>query len=171
MAETIKEFIKACYNGPAPECAAYEDYQTPEEIRKIFYTLISFAVPDMIPLFAGNDYSFRGQGLFTDFVSGIIPMILSNENDDGTVATRADYSWIAMIDKMFEDIIPRSEEIYNSSYKEALLKHVTNIKNNISAIREMLTYSLLYSDNGFDVEMQIKNLCTFFGNIDIIICV
>lgn len=175
LEDGLKEFIKACYNGPDPESAVADSFSSAKDVRKLLYSILSVAFPDIEPAFINEEGNYSGEGSFENFIQKIVPMLLTVKDEDGNVinnysnvAEAADDKLVNAIDKILENPIKLSEEKHNLAYKNALVKHVQGMKDNISELREAITYSLLYTESGFNVEEQIRNIATFIGNSNIV---
>ena len=75
---------------------------------------------------------------------------------------------IEVIDSIFKKPLEKAESLYGTDYKNNFNKHIETLKANISKARDIVLYGLLYEDGNYSAEMDVKNLTTFIGNIDII---
>ena len=177
--EGLKAFLKACYHGPDPESSAAEYYADAAEVRGVLYGMLYMALgssnPEIIPLLIGEDSQINAPGQFKDLVQVILDMIKTVKDDEGNVVKTyeslselADDKLKDTIDSMFNDKLIKAETLYGNAYKNKLSGHIENVKTNISKVRELVLYALLYEDEPYSAESDIKNLTTFIGNMSII---
>jgi len=176
LEEALKAYLLACYNGSDPECVAFDTYETASQVRSFLYMMASFILPDSYSLLLDDDYNFTAPADFKELVSLIVPKLLLTVKDENnqvvkiynSIGELADDSFINALDLVFEDPINMSRDLFGEQYYNALSGHFGKMKDNVTNLRKLLMYSLLYTDDGFNVEMQVKNVATFFGNINII---
>ena len=179
LEEGLKAFLIACYKGADPEANVDAYYQEPDKTRGVLYMLLSLALasdyPEIPTILMDSDYNMTGGGQFKDLVGIILNMLKTVKDDSGTViktystlSELADDSLKEAIDTMFEEPLAKSQNLYGSGYKNQYMGHIEKAKANISKVRELLLYALLYDDNGFSVEDDVKNVTTFLGNVSIL---
>lgn len=172
--EGVKAIIKACYCGADPDSLLGANFQDPAVVREVITGLV-FAVlasdnPELQTVF-----EMEGHGNFKDFTEAILNMIKKVKDEDGNViktypnlAEMADDKLKEAIDAIFKEPLEKAEGLYGSEYKNKFNTHVDNIKANISKVRTMVLYALLYEGENFNAEKDIKNITTFIGNMSII---
>ena len=173
--ECILEFLKACYNGPDPDSAAVQNFESAKDVRTILYGLTMFISPEISEVFKDDEGEYTASGPFTNFVETILNTIKTEKDENNevvkvynTIGELADTKWLIALDTIFSGPIEVSKQRIGDSYQQMLLYHINNMKKNISKFRELLMSSLLYTKDGFNAEMQVKNIATFAGNIGII---
>ena len=177
--EGLKAYLKACYYGADPDSVMYADYSEPFKVRQSLYTIALLALyssaPDIVSIIQNNKGEIDGSGKFEDLVGIILNIIKVEKDDKGNVIKTynnlgelADFKINEILDFLFGNVIEKSRELYGDGYANDLNEHLTNVKKDISKLREALIYILLYSLDGSDISSNIKTLSTLFGNINII---
>ena len=175
--EGLKAFIKACYYGSDPECEM-TDFEDASKVRATLYTIICFAIssdyPEIVDLLMDENNNLNGHGNFKNFVAIILNILKTVKDDDGNViktytniSELADDKLVEALDSIFEKPLEKSENLYGNDYKNKLNEHINTIKENISKVRKLILYGLLYEDGNFSSEQDVKNLTTFIGNASI----
>lgn len=172
FSEGISAMLKACVYGPEPGCAAASSTDDPIEIRGLTALMLKNIIPELQTILFRDRLTYDPDRSFTDFVGGILPVLLSARDDNGTVvrtypdiASLADDSLRSMLTDIIDDVISCGAAIYGSGYLSDARKQLDTVSDNISRLRELASYALFYSDSGFDTAGNIENLCTFIGNI------
>ena len=185
LAEQVKAYLIACYEGPAEGSPAVQYINDAVSARSALYTILYFtyyldpefqnAVPGLPDLFAYNE-----SGLLTvpapaaKLVKMVLNAVLVEKDEDGSVtaeyslAELADIKDAAVLNKMFYDVYDLCLETFGEEYTETLFGHLETLTDNISMAREMFIYALFYSDGGFDAAKQITTVATLIGNISIV---
>ena len=177
--EGLKAFLKACYNGPDPECSLYDSYENGEQVRSALYVMLYVAMssdyPVIAQLVAGNTFQFDASGELTSLVEAILSMVKTVKDDEGNIiktytnfAELADDKLTLAVDSIFIEILAKAQNIFGEDYKNKLNEHIENAKLNVSKIREAALYALFYDDEPYSIEKDIKNITTFIGNAEII---
>jgi hypothetical protein len=181
--EAVKEFLKACYQGPKEGTNAYENVDD-KGTRMLLYQTMTFALSD-----AGDIKDFLNEAIealnsngeipektFKEFVSAILSMIktVKVENEDpfvySSLADLSDAKLAEYLDEvLLNDMIPKSEAIYGKEYKDDLLFQYLVLRSNITKVREVVSYLFFYNEDGYDVIKTINNALTFVDNISLIL--
>lgn len=173
--ESIKAFLKACYYGVDPESSAYSSYKTPEEARQLLYMTMLFAIasdmPELQDLMMGEGGTIDGHGKFVNFVEALLEKVKVEKDDEGNVVKTyenleelADEKLKGLFDNLLTDAINKSGELYGEEYKKDFQKHVNNIKQNISKVREIICLLFFYTEGGYNIGKSIENTITFIKN-------
>ena len=179
LENSFKSFLKACYYGPDPESEAALYYNDASQVRGVLYALLYMGLgseyPEIIPILMDNNYNLNGKGKFEDFIGVILNILKTVKDDNGyiikkysTLSEMGDDQLIEVIDSIFKKPLEKAESLYGTDYKNNFNKHIETLKANISKARDIVLYGLLYEDGNYSAEMDVKNLTTFIGNIDII---
>lgn len=171
----LKAFIRACYYGSDEESMAYPTYQEPEQARQLLYMIALMAqkidISNLQPLMQSENGKIDGHGRFEDLVKVILENIKNVKNEDGdivktysSIGELADEKLKELLDNLLKNVIIKSEELYGEEYKNDLEKHINNLKQNITKVREKLCELFLYTKGGFDVGKSLENAITFVEN-------
>ena len=173
--ESLKAFIRACYYGVDPESSAYVTYQEPDQARQLLYMTMLMAIgtdmPELEDLMMDQSGKIDGHGKFEDFVALMIEKVKNDESDNkkySTIGELADAKLSSLIDNMLLDAIEKSEELYGKDYKNDLQKQVSNLKQNVTKVREIICALFFYTEGGYDIGKSLENAITFVENAPLI---
>lgn len=180
--EAVKEFLKSCYQGPKEGTNAYDNVDD-KGTRMLLYQTMTYALSD-----AGEIKTFLTDAInalndnevpektFKEFVSAILSMIKTVKVED---QEPIDYSSLAelsdaklkeyMDEVILNGMIPKSETIYGKEYKDDLLAQYNGLINNITKVREIISYLFFYNEDGYDVINTINNALTVVDNLSLIL--
>ncbi|MBQ7241026.1 MAG: hypothetical protein IJS56_06285 [Bacilli bacterium] len=181
--EAVKEFLKACYQGPKEGTNAYENVDD-KGTRMLLYQTMTFALTD-----SGDIKDFLSDAIdalnsdgeipektFKEFVSAILNMIKTEKVEDeepiiySSLADLSDAKLLEYMDEvLLNDMIPKSETIYGKEYKDDLQYNYLVLRSNITKVREIVSYLFFYNEDGYDVVKTINNTLTFVDNISLIL--
>ena len=182
--EAVKEFLKACYQGPKEGTNAYKNEIDDKGTRMLLYQTMTFALSD-----SGDIKDFLNEAVealksngeipektFKEFVSAILSMIktVKVEGEDPIVypslAKLSDAKLGEYLDEiLYNDMIPKSETIYGKEYHDDLLFQYLVLRSNITEVREVVSYLFFYNEAGYDVIKTINNALTLVDNISLVL--
>ena len=181
--EAVKEFLKACYQGPKEGTNAYENVDD-KGTRMLLYQTMTFALSDsgeIKDFLNGAIEALNSNGdipekTFKEFVSALLSMIKTVKVEDGdpivysSLADLSDAKLAEYLDEvLLNDMIPKSETIYGKDYKDDLLFQYLVLRSNITEVREVVSYLFFYNEDGYDVIKTINNALTFVDNISLVL--
>ena len=182
--DSIKAFLKACYEGPMVGSSNYEDGTTPKTARATLFMIIylglymSEDIDSDAPIVEFiynemNSLSTDGEGsTFKEFIDVWVDYLETDKTADGDPITYANLGEVAdasfqeyFDDYLLNDLIVQSESIYGSEFKLDLLEQYIGLRNNISKVRKVISWLFFYNEDGYDIEKTISNALTLVDNI------
>jgi len=181
LEQAFKEYVKACYNGPNPNCYAYQsgDMETPKDARKIVYfvlaTMFAGDYPDVVGLLYDEETGVEGQKLFTDAVKFVVENCMTFKDENGDIvedydnfSDGADGKIRKVINAIYDDRKELFEELYGKEYSNELKKHIDTLCENVTEARKVLSEFFLYTKNDYNVSDIVSNFSTIIANAKLI---
>ncbi len=172
--ELLLNFILACANGPAPDTSAAGTYSDAAAVRRSLYGLLDrtlgTAAPNLGDAIGRSGNGFDGKGSFRGFVEALMPVLLTQKDENGkvvqvyrSIAEAADGLLAESIISVLEDPAEEAETIYGARYGADVKRHIQNLSGSVSACRKAIFYTLFYTEGKpFSTSDNIRNACTAY---------
>ncbi len=172
--ELLLNFILACANGPAPDTSAAGTYSDAAAVRRSLYGLLDrtlgTAAPNLGDAIGRSGNGFDGKGSFRGFVEALMPVLLTQKDENGkvvqvyrSIAEAADGLLAESIISVLEGPAEEAETIYGARYGADVKRHIQNLSGSVSACRKAIFYTLFYTEGKpFSTSDNIRNACTAY---------
>ncbi|MBP5654430.1 MAG: S-layer homology domain-containing protein, partial [Clostridiales bacterium] len=168
----LSSVFKACVYGADPNSLAWDQadgiYRDPANVRGsvCFMLALGLTFTDAQYINLGQIISRPSAHSFGELVNELYPLII---DDNSTIAGYAESGLKDLLDYIFLDAIEKTKDIYGQEYYDDCVGHLDTIKANISQARQLLSYTLFYSEGkSFNTGDCIKSAASFLGNVSIV---
>ncbi|MBO4838215.1 MAG: hypothetical protein J5493_02465 [Lachnospiraceae bacterium] len=173
-ADAIRAYIRACANGPDPDCSMAKSCPTAKDARSILYT-VGPLVLAFTDLEIGDILKDKGTHPFGEAVETFLPLLLKatdeagNETVYNSVTEAADAALTEALDSVIGPLAEKAGAVFGSAYRADILRHLEALKEGIGRLRKTAAYALFYTEGEpFSTAQALANACTLACNAKII---